>query len=95
MALLEAMSVGLPWIAPRVGVVPNVARMNAGETPSGMVYDSRDPGLVASAMQAMIALPLEERLRYGLQARNRVLRSYEMKRQAELLVSIVEELTQH
>ncbi|MEO5953171.1 MAG: glycosyltransferase family 4 protein [Chloroflexia bacterium] len=93
MALIEAMSSGLPWVAPKVGVVPNVARIDSGETPSGMTFDSRDPGLVASAMQAMVALPLDERRRYGIQARNKVLRSYEMKTQAERLVAIVAELT--
>lgn len=93
MALLEAMSAGLPWVAPAVGVVPNVARTDVGETPSGMIFDSRDPGLVASTMMSMIELPEEERLRWGMQARNRVLRSYEMSTQARRLLALVDELT--
>jgi glycosyltransferase involved in cell wall biosynthesis len=93
MALLEAMSAGLPWVAPAVGVVPNVARTDVGETPSGMIFDSRDPGLVASTMQSMIELPEDERRKWGMQARSRVLRSYEMRTQARRLLDMVEELT--
>jgi glycosyltransferase involved in cell wall biosynthesis len=93
MAALEAMSCGLPWVAPTVGIIPDVARADVGEIPTGTIFDSRDPGLVASTMQSMIELPSEERRRWGMQARARVLRDYEMKTQARRLLSIVEELT--
>ncbi len=93
MALLEAMSCGLPWVAPPVGVVPNVARTDAGETPSGMIFDSRNPGPVAATLRSMIELTPAELAQWGGQARNRVVRDYEMRKQTERLLSIVGELT--
>ena len=41
MALLEAMSCGLPWAGPMVGAVSDLVEMGANETPTGIVFDHR------------------------------------------------------
>jgi glycosyltransferase involved in cell wall biosynthesis len=92
MAVLEAMSCGLPWIAPLVGCIPDVARSDVGETPTGLVFDARKPKFVASAMRSMMELDPNERRRWGHHARERVLRGYELRRQTERLLALLSAL---
>ncbi|HST06522.1 MAG TPA: glycosyltransferase family 4 protein [Chloroflexia bacterium] len=92
MAVLEAMSCGLPWIAPLVGCIPDVARSDVGETPTGLIFDARKPSFVASAMRSMMELDPAERRRWGLHARERVLRGYELRRQTERLLALLSAL---
>jgi glycosyltransferase involved in cell wall biosynthesis len=89
MAVLEAMSCGLPWVAPLVGCIPDVARSDAEETPTGLTFDSRKPAQVAASLRSMIDLTAEERHRWGLHARERVLRDYELNLQTDRLLSLV------
>jgi hypothetical protein len=89
MALLEGMSCGLPWVAPLVGCIPNVTRADTQETPTGLIFDSRKPAQVASAMRFMLQLDPEERHRWGRHARERVLRDYELDLQTNRLLYLV------
>ncbi len=92
MAVLEAMSCGLPWVAPLVGCVPDVARADAQETPTGLIFDGRKPAQVAASLRSMLELSTEERQRWGHHARERVLRDYELNRQSSRLLSLVSSL---
>ncbi|MEP6775000.1 MAG: glycosyltransferase family 4 protein [Chloroflexota bacterium] len=89
MAILEAMACGLPWVGPLVGCIPDVSRADAEETPTGLIFDSRKPAQVAASLRSMLDLTPEERHRWGLHARDRVLRDYELNRQASRLLSLV------
>jgi glycosyltransferase involved in cell wall biosynthesis len=89
MAVLEAMSCGLPWVAPLVGCIPDVSRADAEETPTGLIFDSRKPAQVAASLRSMLDLGPEERHRWGLHARDRVLRDYELNLQTSRILSLV------
>lgn len=92
MAVLEAMSCGLPWVAPLVGCIPGISCADAEETPTGLIFDSRKPARVAAALRAMLELDAEERHRWGLHARDRVLREYELTLQTSRLLSLLSSL---
>jgi glycosyltransferase involved in cell wall biosynthesis len=89
MAVLEAMSCGLPWVAPLVGCIPDVARADAQETPTGLIFDSRNPAQVAASLHSMLDLTPDERHRWGLHARERALRNYDLNLQTDRLLSLV------
>jgi glycosyltransferase involved in cell wall biosynthesis len=93
MAILEAMSCGLPWVAPLVGCIPDVARADSEETPTGLIFDSRKPRQLAASLRAMLDLAPEERHRWGLHARERVLRDYDLNLQTRRLLDLVAGLT--
>jgi glycosyltransferase involved in cell wall biosynthesis len=89
MAILEAMSCGLPWVAPLVGCIPDVARADAHETPTGLIFDSRKPAQVAASLRSMLELDPDERHRWGRHSRERVLRDYDLNLQTDRLLSLV------
>jgi glycosyltransferase involved in cell wall biosynthesis len=92
MAVLEAMSCGLPWVAPLVGCIPDVSRADGEETPTGLIFDSRKPAQVAASLRAMLELDPEDQRRWGLHARERVLREYEINLQTSRLLSLLSSL---
>jgi glycosyltransferase involved in cell wall biosynthesis len=89
MALLEAMSCGLPWVAPLVGCVPDIAQASSNESSTGFIFDRRKPVHVASAMLATIELSPEERRLAGIRAREIVLQDYELQHQTDRLLQLV------
>lgn len=65
MVLLEAHASGLPIVATSVGSVPDVVQ----EGKTGFLVPAKDPDALAKAMQAMMALPEQERKAMGLEGR--------------------------
>jgi glycosyltransferase involved in cell wall biosynthesis len=85
MAGLEAMSCGLPWIAPPIGAFPD-ADWKGVRLTSGFLVAKRTPATFAAAMLRMLQMPEEERRKRGELARTRtVLRRYDIKRIAKSL----------
>jgi len=86
MALLEAMSGGLPSIATAVGEIPRVLT-----TEEGRVVPSRDPVALAAAMQElMVSADLRRRL--GDSAHRRVAEQYSARRMAERYARVYREV---
>jgi glycosyltransferase involved in cell wall biosynthesis len=85
MAGLEAMSCGLPWIAPPVGAFPD-ADWEGVKLTSGFLVEGRTAHAFARAMLRMVEMPEEERRKRGELARTRtVLRRYDLKRNTKML----------
>jgi glycosyltransferase involved in cell wall biosynthesis len=93
MAVLEAMSCGVPWVGPRVGALYDMSRPDVEETPSGIAYDARKADLVGDTLLRMMTAAPDERRRWGEQARRRVSRDYELETQTDRLMTILGELT--
>lgn len=94
MAALEAMSCGLPWVAPPVGSLFDVNSYMA-EEPSGVIFKDRDPASVADAMQRMIQASPDERMFFGRRARQTIEEHYALGSQANKLVALLAGLTDH
>lgn len=77
MALLEAMSMGLPCIATEVGGVPGIIESGA----DGILVPPAEAGLLAEAVVSLSADP-ERRRSLGAKARKKVLESYSVHRWA-------------
>jgi glycosyltransferase involved in cell wall biosynthesis len=92
MAALEAMACGLPWVGPPVGALADVASRGK-DRPSGILFQTRHPGEVASAMRSMIALSPAARCDYGRTARNVIEDNYDLVRQTEGLLQLIAQLT--
>jgi glycosyltransferase involved in cell wall biosynthesis len=71
-ALLEASSMGLPSVVTRVGGNTDVVIDGV----SGYVVEPRDPGRIAGAMRSMMDAQPEQRLAFGLAARQHCLANY-------------------
>ncbi|HET9495879.1 MAG TPA: glycosyltransferase family 4 protein [Chloroflexia bacterium] len=93
MALLEAMSCGVPWVGPPVGAAYDLARLDTDETPTGVAFAARKPDLVGDALLRMLQMDPDARSEWGAQARRRVLRDYELQEQTDRLVGLLRELT--
>jgi phosphatidylinositol alpha-1,6-mannosyltransferase len=94
MAALEAMSCGLPWIAPPVGIFPDVDRRGVNLS-SGLCVEERTPNAFAEAMLKMVRMPTTERENRGELARTRtILRRYDLTKQAAMLATMLEIISQ-
>ncbi len=93
MAALEAMACGLPWVAPLVGAVADVAAADRHSAPSGIPVPARTPHALAQAMLEMLALPADTRKQWGMRARQRVVAGYEVQAQTQRLLDIVSALS--
>jgi glycosyltransferase involved in cell wall biosynthesis len=92
MALLEAMSCGLPWIAPRVGAVADL-EVPGLDGRSGIVLSERTPEAVARAMLQMVSLSHEQWRAMGETSRRFVEQHYDARNQAVGLLNLVRSLT--
>ena len=86
MTLLEALALGLPSVAPRVGGIPEVIRN--GET--GLLFPPGDTGALASAL-ALLLRDDTLRRRIGTSGRERVIRAYGVDRTARETEKVYEE----
>jgi glycosyltransferase involved in cell wall biosynthesis len=68
----EAMACGLPCVATDVG---DCRRVLDGH---GRIVPARDPGAIARAVQELLALPTDQRVRIGIAARQRVVAAFSM-----------------
>ncbi|MEO8284952.1 MAG: glycosyltransferase [Chloroflexota bacterium] len=93
MAALEAMACGLPWVAPPVGAIVDVSAVRKSPRGSGIIFDRRDPDLVARAMIRLATMSLVERQELGRNARKIVQEQYDMEKQAAMLLDILGQLT--
>jgi glycosyltransferase involved in cell wall biosynthesis len=93
MAVLEAMACGVPWVGPRVGALYDLARVDVDEMPNGIPFEARKADLVGDTLLRMMTAAPDERQRWGVQARRRVVRDYELETQTDRLMSILAELT--
>ena len=91
MAGLEAMACGLPWIAPPVGALSDLDSDGA-LSPTGICVDRRDADAWAEAMRKLICLPPEERANWGYNARDLVVRRYNLTTQTAALLAMLDRL---
>lgn len=84
-ALLEAMGLGLPVIATRVGGVPEI--IQDGET--GCLVPPQDPSALAVAIIALLRSPRERR-RLGQNAQEMIRREYQMEKMCERYKALLE-----
>jgi len=75
--IAEGMSVGLVPLATDVGDAKRII----GD--SGFVVAPRDPEAFAQVLAALVAMPEDERVRRGLEARNRVVAHFALERAVE------------
>lgn len=95
MALLEAMSCGLPWIAPPVGAAYDLEPdQDRHGRQSGIVVSERSILAMSQAMERIISLSDEERSGWGKQARVIVERDYDLEHQTERLQRLLVRLTE-
>lgn len=93
MALLEAMSCGLPWIGPRVGALADCASGREGEPPSGIAIGERNVQTLAQAMGTMLRMDEARRITLRVAARRRAASTYDLGTQVRGLLRLVDELT--
>ncbi len=86
-ALRQALSLGIPVVAARRGMIPEIVR--DGET--GFVVDDSPANLAESI--GMLVSDAERRQRMGSAARRVTLASHSLERQSEALIKIYEALT--
>jgi glycosyltransferase involved in cell wall biosynthesis len=92
MAALEAMSCGLPWIAPPVGALVDCARTAPGEPPSGIIVAGHGAEALANAMKRMMDATPDERKEWGAAARRRVEHDYHLQTQSAQLLHLIKEI---
>lgn len=83
MALLEAMSMGLPVVVSDVGAMPEVVR----DAIDGRVVPANDPIALAAALDRLAQHP-EERLRWGASAAERCGSMYGVERMVEAIMGV-------
>jgi glycosyltransferase involved in cell wall biosynthesis len=93
MAVLEAMACGVPWVGPRVGALYDLSHLDGEETPTGITFAARKVDLVGDALLTMLTEEPHVRREWGMQARRRVARDYDLETQTDRLVRILHELT--
>lgn len=95
MAALEAMSSGLPWIAPVVGGLADVGEDQARSgAPSGVLVAERSIYAMSRAMETVADLPAEEYASWSDNAAAIVRRNYDLTTQTERLERLLARLTQ-
>jgi len=85
--ILEAMAVGLPAVASRVGGIPEVVA--EGET--GLLVPPRDPGALAAAIDQLLADPAA-RERMGRAARRAVEARFSLDQAIDRTIALYQEL---
>jgi glycosyltransferase involved in cell wall biosynthesis len=95
MAALEAMSVGLPWIAPPVGALADLGedQIRTGQA-SGVLVAERSIYAMSRAMEAVADLLADEYARWSDNAASTVRRNYDLATQTERLERLLARLTQ-
>ncbi|HYP19913.1 MAG TPA: glycosyltransferase, partial [Chloroflexia bacterium] len=95
MAALEAMSAGLPWIAPAEGALADVGEDQARSgAPSGVLVTERSIYAMSRAMETVADLAAEEYARWSDNAAATVRRNYDLATQTERLERLLARLTQ-
>lgn len=89
-AVLEAMAVGLPVVATRVGAIPEMIEDGKG----GLLVNSLDTNELVSALQALIANP-EMRLQMGAFNRRKAQTEYAYSVVVPRLISLYQQVLQH
>lgn len=87
MVMVEALSLGLPVIASRLGGLPEIVEDGV----CGLLHAPGDPEALARAVQDFVALPTEARIRMRQAARGRYLDHYGEQRNYETLMKIYAE----
>jgi glycosyltransferase involved in cell wall biosynthesis len=95
MAALEAMSTGLPWIAPPVGALSDIGQdeERSGAT-SGLLVGERSIHSMSRAMEAVATLSAAAYARWSGNAAMTVRRDYDLTAQTERLEKLASRLTQ-
>ncbi|HEY0070044.1 MAG TPA: glycosyltransferase [Chloroflexia bacterium] len=95
MAALEAMSAGLPWIAPPVGALSDIGQdqERSGIT-SGLLVAERSIYALSRAMEMVATLSAADYTRWSAHAGATVRRDYDLTTQTERLEKLVSRLTQ-
>ncbi len=83
LALLQAMSAGLPVVATRVGGIPDVVRDGV----DGLLVDAGDPAAVTTALRRLVT-DVELRASMGASARDRVVAEFSLARCVDRLVEV-------
>jgi glycosyltransferase involved in cell wall biosynthesis len=95
MAALEAMSAGLPWIAPPVGALADIAQdQQRGGSISGVLVPERSIYAMSRAMEGVADLPQEVYARWSANAAGKVRRDYDLATQTQRLERLLARLTQ-
>ncbi|HVG00041.1 MAG TPA: glycosyltransferase [Chloroflexia bacterium] len=95
MAALEAMSSGLPWIAPAVGALADLAEDQARSgAPSGVLVAERSTYAMSRSMETVADLPADEYEKWSDNAAAGVRRNYDLATQTERLERLLARLTQ-
>jgi len=87
MTILEAMSYGLPIIAPKVGGIPEVVQDGV----EGFLIDSRDPQAFAEKC-LLLAQDRELRMRMSVAAREKAVEYFSVERMTEGYLRIYREM---
>jgi glycosyltransferase involved in cell wall biosynthesis len=95
MAALEAMSTGLPWIAPPVGALLDIGQdqVRSGAT-SGLLVAERSIYAMSRAMETVASLSPADYARWSANAAATARRDYDLTTQTERLEKLVSRLTQ-
>jgi glycosyltransferase involved in cell wall biosynthesis len=91
MAVLEAMSCGLPWIGPPVGSLLDLSRQDE-RLSTGFIFRERNPRLVADLMHRLATMPAANRDQMSCAARARILEDYHLHQQTQRLLTLVQEI---
>ena len=87
MTILEAMSYGLPIVAPKVGGIPEVVQDGV----EGFLIDSRDPSAFVKKLE-LLAKDRELRKRMSAAARKRAVENFSVERMTQHYLKIYQEL---
>jgi glycosyltransferase involved in cell wall biosynthesis len=95
MAALEAMSCGLPWIAPPVGALADIgADQERSGAASGLLVPERSIYSLSRAMEQVASLPSEEYRAWSANAAATARSDYDLAKQTERLERLIVRLTQ-
>jgi glycosyltransferase involved in cell wall biosynthesis len=86
--LIEALAAGVPVVAPKSGVFPEVLEVTGG----GVLYEHNNTDALTEAMQALLLDPKHAR-QLGKQGRDQVLKKFNVEQTATELVRIYKKIT--